>query len=244
MMVDPVKTIYGGKVSYLPAATGLPPTTDTILLAASIEAGSNDTILEAGCGSGVASLCLASRCHECSIVGLELNERVAREAAENIALNDVGHRVSVRTGDVNEFRHAQKPFSFVMTNPPWHPPGSSRAPGEKTREGAVVESIPLVAWIRACIRLLADRGTLVTLHRPERLGDILRALDGTAGAIDLFPLWPRNDGSPAKRVLVRAVKGSKQPSRLLSGLTLHTQTGDYTDQANEILRGEKAIMWE
>ena len=74
------------------------------------------------------------------------------------------------------------------------------------------------------------------IHKPERLGDILSLLDGRAGAIDIFPLWP-GAGKPARRILVRAVKASAAATTLHPGLVLHDADGRYSLQAEAILRG-------
>ena len=50
--------------------------------------------------------------------------------------------------------------------------------------------------------------------------------------------------APAKRVLVRAVKGGKAPLRLLPALVLHDRDGaKHSAAAEAILRGEASIDW-
>ena len=80
-------------------------------------------------------------------------------------------------------------------------------------------------------------GTLTLVHRADRLADVLAALEGRAGEVVIFPLWPRNDGSAAKRIIVRARRGTAAPLRLARGLTLHEPDGGYTEEADRILRG-------
>ena len=49
---------------------------------------------------------------------------------------------------------------------------------------------------------------------------------------------------PAKRVLVRARKGSRAPLVLLRGLDLHDSSGaKYTPEVDEILHGTAEIAW-
>ena len=63
-----------------------------------------------------------------------------------------------------------------------------------------------------------------------------------AGAIVVFPLWPDAARSrPAKRVIVRAVKGRATPLKLAPGLALHAENGDYGERAEAILRSAAAL---
>ena len=55
-----------------------------------------------------------------------------------------------------------------------------------------------------------------------------------AGSLTLLPLWPRA-GQPARRVILRAIKGGRGPDRLLPGLVLHAGQG-FTAQAEAVLR--------
>jgi tRNA1(Val) A37 N6-methylase TrmN6 len=88
--------------------------------------------------------------------------------------------------------------------------------------------------------MVRARGTLRVGHRADRLGDILACLNGKAGEIVVYPLWPR-EGEAARRVLVRARKSVGTPLRLAPGLVLHEDGGKYTPQAEDVLRHAAAL---
>jgi tRNA1(Val) A37 N6-methylase TrmN6 len=100
----------------------------------------------------------------------------------------------------------------------------------------------LADWIGCGLARLRPRGLLTLIHHTERLGEIFALLEGRAGELRLLPLWPRQD-RPAKRVLVRARKGSAAPLRLLPGLVLHREDGGFTDLAEAVLRDGAALDW-
>ena len=62
-------------------------------------------------------------------------------------------------------------------------------------------------------------GRLVLIHRTARLGEILAALGGRAGAVEVLPIASRA-GRPAARVLVRARKGEPRAAYSLLSLNL------------------------
>lgn len=237
------ETLLGGRVHMVGQARGLKTTTDTVLLAAAVAARDEARVLDAGCGAGGAMLCLARRLPSTHITGLERDPVLVHLARRNIALNDVATRVTVHEGDVADARHLGERFDVVMTNPPHLDARRSRAPQDPHRAGAMVETMPLEDWIGHCLKRLARMGSIVLVHRAERLGDILGILARETGAIDIMPLLPRDNGSPAKRVLVRATKGSQRPLRLLPGLVLHGGNGSYTSRARRVLDDGAALAW-
>jgi tRNA1(Val) A37 N6-methylase TrmN6 len=58
------------------------------------------------------------------------------------------------------------------------------------------------------------------------------------------PVQPFAD-TPAKRVIVRAIKTGRAPLLLLPPLVLHPRTGPkHTPRVEAILRGEQALGWD
>jgi tRNA1(Val) A37 N6-methylase TrmN6 len=140
-------------------------------------------------------------------------------------------------------------FDHVLANPPFHPAGAPAA-DDAGRDAAHREGeAALGDWIDASLRRLASGGRLALIHRPERLGAILAALARRAGSIEILPVAPRA-AAPATRVLVRARKGARGPTRLWPPLTLHeentaaAEAAGYTEAAQGVLRGMQDLLPE
>ena len=116
-------------------------------------------------------------------------------------------------------------FDHVVTNPPFQPRGRGRASPSPARSRARTEqSASLEQWISGCRRRLRTGGTLTAIFPADRLDHLLGELGKGAGDLRVFPLWPKA-GRAAKRVIVRARRGSHAPMRLLSGMVLHEADG-------------------
>ena len=226
----------GGKLS-LRQGEGYRAALDAILLAASLQVKPGDHAAEFGCNAGAALLSAAALHHDARFTGVERDPGAARLAAENIAANAMQGRVSLVEGDALSWR-PESQLDAVFFNPPFFDdPASLRAPAPSRRHAWINED-GLEAWIAAGLKRLREGGRLTVIQRADRLGDILRALDGKAGGAAILPVHPRA-GAPAKRVIVTAIKVSKAPLRLLPGLVLHEAgTGAYMPEADAILRGE------
>jgi tRNA1(Val) A37 N6-methylase TrmN6 len=229
--------LLGGRIRLAQPTQGYRVAIDPVLLAASIVAAPGECILDGGCGSGAASLCLAARVLDCRIIGVERDQELAEFARRNVAANGLGSRIEIAEQDFGEYASAHRErFDQIMINPPFNAALTSTRSPYATKAGAHGESaLDLNAWVAAATTSLKPGGRLTLIHRADRLADILAALDRRFGATRLFPLWPKN-GLAAKRIIVSAVKGRRTLPLLLPGMVLHEASGAFTEAAERILR--------
>jgi tRNA1(Val) A37 N6-methylase TrmN6 len=200
-------------------------------------------ILDVGCGTGAAMLCLAARVPLCRIVGLELQRDLTRLAGDNVALNGMADRVSVIVGDLLRPPPRLNPgtFDHVMANPPFIARGRGTPPPLATKAAATIEGdASLADWVRFALVMVRDKGSLTFVHRADRIDALLGYLAGRAGEVVVFPLWPAS-GRDASRVLVRARKQIASPARIAPGLVLHEADGRFTAAADAVLRGGETL---
>lgn len=237
--------LLGGLVRLKQPRKGQRASADAVMLAAAVVAKSGAQVLELGCGSGVAMLCVAARLKNVSVAGLELQPDLAALCARNIAANGFEDRLRVHQGDLRARRIAglaPNSFDQVFANPPYFDVARHRVSPHAGRATARAEAedADIGHWVAAMLRYAKPNAGLTLIHKAERLGDIMAALDSKAGAIRVIPLWSRA-GEPAKRVIVRAVKGSKAPLVLTPGLVLHQADGSYLPGIDAVLRAGAAL---
>lgn len=244
-MADPLTDdrLLGGRVRFSQPSHGYRVAVDPVLLAAAVPAEPGERVLDAGAGTGAASLCLATRVPHCRIVGLELQRALQRIARQNATQNELDARVEMIEGDLQRPppRLAAATFDHVMTNPPHLAAARARPSPERQRALAHQETdLDLAGWLAACLRMLKQGGLLTLIHRSDRLSEVLAALLGRAGDLVVFPLWPAA-GQPAKRVLIQTRKGARGPLCLAPGMVLHGPAGSFTAQAEDVLRHAGAL---
>ena len=83
--------------------------------------------------------------------------------------------------------------------------------------------------------MIKPQGYFYIINRTEALDDILAAIHGKLGQIEIFPLHSKID-QPAKRIVLRARKDSKAPLILHRDLIVHDESGAYTAKAEAVLR--------
>ena len=238
----------GGKVQLLQPKRGVRAGIDAVFLAAAVPANSGETVLEAGVGSGAASLCLAARVPGLILTGVELNSDAAELARRNTRRNGFGNQLTIIEADVTARASVHKEqgimpdsYDHVLANPPYYTDGTgnlSPLPGKAAAH--ICRDEDLQAWIMFLVRCLKPRGTLTLVHRPEALSKILQVLEGRAGNVQVCPLFPRAN-APAHRVLVQAVKANRAPFQLLPGLVLQDAKNKYCAKAEAVLRYGEAF---
>lgn len=234
-------TLLGGRIRLRQPRDGLRAGHDAVLLAAAVPARPGDRVLELGCGSGAAFLCLAARVPDLHLVAVERDPALAALAAENAALNGLADRVTVIGGDVADpaLRRALPRCAHGFANPPFWEGGT--LPPVALRGGAThAGGTPLEAWAACLGAALGHRGSATLVLPAARFADGFSALDGAGfGSPAMLPLWPRQ-GVAAKRVLIAARRGGKGPGRVLPGLILHDGAGP-SPPAAAILREGAAL---
>ncbi len=233
--------MLGGRVRLLQPRGGFRSAIDPILLAAAIPALPGQRALELGCGSGAAALALAARLTEIQVHGLDSAGDLIDLANRSAGLNNMGGRVSFSAGDVLRAINGG-PFDHVMANPPYLKFDHGHPPADPARRRAVVEGTATLAdWVRAAMAAAGDGGSVTFVHRHDRADELVDLLADGGGDIRLLPLWPKQPGDGAKRVIVQAWKGRDGATRRLDGLILHRADGAYTAAAEAVLRDAAAL---
>ena len=238
--------VLGGRVKLRQPSRGHRAGTDALLLAASCPAGAGDRIADLGAGVGTAGLCVLARVRGSFAVLVERDAELAGLAAENTRLNGQADQVTVSAHAIGEDSVAddmRQSVDHVLANPPFNDAAGFRSTGDKASAHLSTDDT-LDMWMRHAAAILRSKGTLALIHRPKALAGILAALENRFGDVRLKPVQPRPD-TPAARILVRAVKGSRAPVQLLSPLVLHGAAGSaYTDEANAVLGDGAALDFQ
>jgi len=232
----------GGALCLEQPRKGVRAGADSVFLAASVQGDVGCRVLDVGTGTGVVAICLAHRVPELSVDGLELQPALSVLAQRNVALNGMEQRVRIVEGNLAA-PPAEVPknaYDVVVSNPPYFAGGSTLSPSSSRARARTEGDMAIGDWLAASLKFLKPRGLLSIVYRADRLDAVLSALQGRAGDIVVYPLWPRA-GADAKTMIVQARKGAKGPLRLHPGLILHDDSGAYTAEADAVLRHGAAL---
>jgi len=233
----------GGKLHLRQPKSGHRAGHDAMLLAAATPARSGDLVVEFGAGVGAAGLAVAKRVAGIKLVLVEIDEGLAELARGNAVSNAIA-------ADLIELDVTSGPGAFeaaglsvdsadvVLMNPPFNDSARHRASPDKARASAhVATPATLESWIHASRRILKSGGVLAMIWRADGIAEVLAALDRGFGSLAIVPVHA-DATSPAIRLLVRAIKGGKAPTRVEPALILNDESARPNQKAQDILAGK------
>ncbi len=235
--------ILGKRLKLSHLSNGFITSMDSVLLAAACPAQPNEKVLDMGCGVGGAGFCLLARMPQIHLTGVDIQPEQIKLAELNADVNGYKENTNFETINVEDLNH-EKAYHHIIANPPYLKKDEHlrSAHVEKAKAmGFDSDGGTLGEWIGKAHFCLKSKGTLTLIHRADCLDEIIRIIGKRFGAIEVIPLWPKT-GISAKRVIIRAIKDRRSPAILHYGLTLHDAGGQYTMEADKILKHAEGLL--
>ena len=227
------------------APDGFRTSMDSVMLAAACPAQNGESVLDLGCGVGSAGLCVLKRVEGTNLIGIDIQQDHVDLATENAKINGMAERAAFVCADVRDA--AVERADHVICNPPYKEAGAHKPSPSSAKAQAMGHSeTDMQDWISCAHRHIKGQGSLTMIHEAGQTDAIIHALYGKEGgrrfgAVEIIPLYPKPD-APAKRVVIRAYKHKKSGTKLHTGIVMHEANGDYTQEAEAILRGAESLF--
>lgn len=215
-----------------------PLTTDSIALADFAKIGRNTRVLDLGSGCGTLGLLLCAANDSCCVTGVEIDTAAHAMALENIARNNVSHRLTSICADLKSISETVTAGSFgcCISNPPYFSAGplSSTVPTARREDLCGMEDL-----IRSAAWALKYGGDLFLVHRPERLAELIACGAKFGLEAKRLRLLRHAVGGPVSLVLIHLRKGAK-PGLLWEEVFLHNSDGTFSDYYNKLYHIKEA----
>ena len=211
--------------------------TDSMLLSDFCLPTRGQRIADLGCGGGALGVLLCANDPKCEVTGVEIQSEAVRIAQKNIAMNGLGDRFHVISGDLREIRTLCPPNSFdcVVSNPPYFPVGSGLVAESEAIAIARTECCCTLDDLCDCSAwLLRFGGSFYVIHRPERLAELIYALKARNLEPKRLRMVRHHPGADISLILLEARLGAKPGLRFEPELVLYDANGEMSGEYRRI----------
>ena len=190
-------------------------------------------ILDIGCGNAPIPLILSTKSNA-KIIGIEIQEEVAKMALETIKMNNKENQILILNCDINEYYKKMESDSFdvITCNPPFfkyiETSNINKTDYKTIARHEVKLNLEQIFVIAK--KLLKNGGFISIVHRPERFVEVVDQMKKN----NIEPkrvqfIYPKND-LEANIMLIEGCKNGKPGLKVLSPIYSHKDNGEYTDQ--------------
>ena len=197
----------------------------------------NATVLDLGTGTGIIPILLCGKTELKKVVGVEIQEEVAKMAKKSILLNNLENRFEILNCNIKELNkiYENQTFDVIVTNPPYKKQDSGIInENEKKLISRHEITANLEDFIKISKDLLKDKGELYIVHRPERLVDILELMRKYKIEPKQLKMVCPNKNKEPNLVLIKGVKNAKPFLKVEKNLYVYDTENNYTKEILEI----------
>lgn len=184
-------------------------------------------------GNGIIPLLLSQR-SKAAIVGIELQQEVARLAERGIQINHLEERIDIYCGDAKTLseRIGRHQCDVVTCNPPYFSREAARDVKMNPHLAIARHElmINLEDVVQTAALLLRQNGKLALVHRPQRLAEILAVMSRERIEPKRLQFVHPRPGKAANMVLVEGAKDGKPGLNVLPPIFVHEADGSYADE--------------
>lgn len=206
---------------------------DGVTLGAWADVSGAETILDAGCGSGLIALMLAQR-RDAKITALDIDENCVKQSEENVETSPWKNRISVKHISFQDFADSTtKTYDLIVSNPPFFI-NSLKNPSQTRTIARHTVTLSHLDLVKNAVKILSEKGKLCVIL-PVTEGENFIDLAEKEGLYcgqkaTVFP----NLMKPAKRLLLEFRK--EKTACKVYEITIEKERGIYTDEYSEMVK--------
>lgn len=205
-------------------------TSDAVLLANCVKNVAGKRVVELCCGSGIISILIAYKQKPKSVIGVEIQPRLADMAQRSVALCNLSDKVKVLCADLKGVEKIiGKEFDAAVVNPPYKKLNSGAV---KLSEEEFIARQEVKATLEdiiiQCAVLLKTKGCLYMVHQVDRLAEALSLLRKYNLEPKELKFIKAREKEKPNLFIVRAAKGGKVGLLVSEDIIVFDEEGNYT----------------
>lgn len=210
---------------------------DSVLLPNFVTINKNiKNILDIGCGNLPVSLILTTKT-DANITAVEIQKDVYDIALKNLELNNKQNQINIINADIRDLykNFETEYYDVIVCNPPFFKVSKDSHLNKNDYKTIARHEVflNLDDLFSISKKILKNNGIISIVHRPERLLDIIYAMQ----KYNIMPkkiqfVYPKKD-KEANILLIEGTKNGNSGMKILPPLFVHNEDGTYTDEVKK-----------
>lgn len=175
------------------------------------------------------------------IYAVEIQKEVYELGKESIEINNLQDKIELLNMDAKDLinKFETDTFDLITCNPPYF-----KINEETKKNNNIIKSIArheieitLEDIIKLSRKLLKNNGSLVLVHRPERLSEIIVLME----KYNISPkriqfIYPK-ENTESNMIIIEGTKNGNNALKVLEPLIIHEENGEYRKEIENIFKG-------
>lgn len=215
---------------------------DSVLLSNFVKITKNTTnIIDFCTGNAPIPLILSTKTRA-KITGVEIQKDVYNLAKKSIEINNLQDRIEILNMDVKDIaqKYESDSFDLITCNPPYF----------KLKESSIINDndiksvarheiyINLDDIFKVARKILKNNGTIVIVHRTDRLIDIIDCMKKNNIEPKRLQLVYPKFNKESNIVLIEGAKNGKSSLKVLPPIYVHDEDGNYLEEIKKMFEEE------
>ena len=214
-------------------------TSDAILLANMVKAGSKDTVCDLGTGSGIIATIIATKCNPQKVYGIEIQESLFDMAKRSVEYNNLDDKIEIIHSSIQNACDilGKNSMTRVVCNPPYQKIGAGETQIKEElaicRHEVMVTLEEIVVVARD---LLKFGGKFYIVHQAKRLATLINLLENNNLRVKQINLIQPKSTKNVDTVIVEAVKNGKEGLIIPPAIIVNNEDNSVTEKVKEFYR--------
>lgn len=210
---------------------------DSVLLYNFINFKKNMNIIDICSGNCPIPLMISTKVDN-KIYAVEIQKEIYELGKESIELNNLQDKIELLNMDAKELtsKFETDTFDLMTCNPPYFKINENSKKNDNSIKSIARHEIMINIEdiIKLSRKLLKNNGSLVLVHRPDRLSEIINIMNENNLSIKRIQfIYPKED-CDSNMILIEATKNGKNALKVLPPIIIHDENGEYKDDIKKI----------
>lgn len=176
------------------------------------------------------------------IYAVEIQEEIYKLGKESIEINNLEDKIELLNMDAKDLvkKFETDTFDLITCNPPYFKINEDSKKNDNDIKSIARHEITINIEdiIKLSRKLLKNNGSLVLVHRPERLSEIIVLMNKYNLSPKRIQFTYPKENTNSNMILIEATKNGNNALKVLEPLIVHDENGDYKDNIKNIFKGE------